>query len=152
MQSGCRSEQEAILVWFYVLVIFWTYHKMENDRNSPCAFVFMGTLNLMGMPNSKVCCNWRLRLILDTGVQLYYGWILSLKHFILINFVYSCVLKYRALNVSPWFAVLWSRHLPVPCDQLMLMAWAKENYCLFFCLIKFLFSSITLIYSWLLFL
>lgn len=81
--------------------------------------------------------------------------LLSFKHFILINFVYSCVLKYRGTKCRsppPSFAVpgqgiCWHHR-----GWLMQMAWARDNYCLFFCLIKFLFSSITLIYFWLLFL
>lgn len=65
IQSGCRCEEEPIPVRFYVLVIVWTEHRMENVRNGPCAFVFMGTLNLMARPNLEVWSNWRLRLILD---------------------------------------------------------------------------------------
>lgn len=40
----------------------------KNDRNGPYAFIFMGTLNFMGMPNNELCSNWSLGLILDIGV------------------------------------------------------------------------------------
>lgn len=40
----------------------------KNDRNSPYAYIFMDTLDFMGMPNSELCSNWSLGLILDIGV------------------------------------------------------------------------------------
>lgn len=83
----------------------------KNDRNGPYAFIFMGILNFMGMPDNELCSNWSAGLILDIGVWLYYRWIFIFKHCILINFVYSYVLKYCALNVLPLFAIIWSRHL-----------------------------------------
>lgn len=82
----------------------------ENDRNGPYAFISMDALNLMGLPDSGLCPN---------GHRIYFRyWSVALlqmdfifRHHVLINIVYSCVLKYCALNVLPLFAVIWSRHL-----------------------------------------
>lgn len=60
------GSQAYLVLW---LGIFWISDEMEkNDRNSPYAYIFMDTLDFMGMPNSELCSNWSLGLILDIGV------------------------------------------------------------------------------------
>lgn len=55
----------GFIAW-YILDFRWNGEK--NDRNGPYEFIFMDTLNFMGMPNNELCSNWSLGLILDIRV------------------------------------------------------------------------------------
>lgn len=91
-------------------ILYFRWSGEKNDRNGPYAFISRDALNLMGLPDSGLCPNGHKTYFRYWSVALLQMDFIFRLH-ILLNVVYSCVLKYCALNVLPLFAVIWSRHL-----------------------------------------